>query len=340
MTEWKLLGKTGASLEGTCVSLTNHIVASREGYTMAQAVSLATEFRLLSLSFLAKIPLLFVYYMSVSQGENPDPNDVSVSLTAAVSAGVAFALSLVYNLGLHRISFEYFGAEGSYASRFRIWNAIVGLLHLGVAGAILGEVLAIEFQRSSFVVLRYDIWESGDTTKIVEGIRTLATQNFGFIVPTFSLVSGAQHLLTAVIFTKERFVDQGCSWVWRTIDYSISATLIFIVNTFVFSRFASIAELLGAAASMIAIMWLGYGAETIWYLGRSEPLSRMISYTLFIAGIISFVLIWIPVFWRLAVSVEDSADVPSLVFIFCAFIFSSFALFPAVILPKLLTDPR
>jgi len=303
------------------------------------AVALKTEFSLLGLSFLAKIPLLVIFWVSVEQGASPgdDDDEFQIGYVGLIAISTAFVLTLAYNFFFDRISF--FGTATTYASKFRAWNLIAALIHLVVAFVMLGSIAGIENQRTATVLIRYDVWVSGDTNAITEGREEIAVNSFGFIVPVFSIISGLQHLVTARIYSNARLAQMGGSWFPRTLDYSISATLIFIVNLFVFTKFIGIAELLFAAAAYILIMFVGWAAELVWYVVE-ERIGQMIVLTLYLAGMVAFVLSWIPVFWRLDVSIKKSndagANVPDLVYIFVLWIFFSFLFFPGVVGRKLL----
>ena len=298
--------------------------------------SLAAEFRLLSASFVAKIPLLVIFWVSVKEGANPmeeGEEEFDLGPTAGAALGGAVVLSLIFNFFLSRINF--FGTATSYAAKFKAWNAVAFAIHFGVALAMSIEIGNIpeEDQRTADVLLRYDVWTTGNTRLITEGSDVIGDElAFGFIVPVFSFVSGVQHLITAFIFDLRMLEQQRGSWFLRTLDYSISATLIFIVNLFVFSKFIGITEILFAAGLYVGIMFLGWMAEVAWY----EGLDVRIKWIPYAAGMISFILSWIPVFMKLDASVRKSneqpdTEVPTLVWIFVLWIFFSFLVFPGIV---------
>lgn len=208
----------------------------------------------------------------------------------------------------------------SEMDRFLFWSGVLALTHWAFAAVVVGDTHNAAGWEVP-VHLRYNAWEQcennktapgpacDDTLRLIVSVYTpLATspKNPGYLAAGFSVVSGANHCITCLIWwlwpgLKEWVLGNSGRGpnVLRSLDWGISASLMMVVNLFLYAIPADFTALVGYGLLTAITILAGYGlehrqailAETgpedgTWSLGNVPPP--------FWALVLLYTVAWVP----------------------------------------------
>ena len=163
-------------------------------------------------------------------------------------------------------------------TKYAFWSAVLWVTHWAFAVTVLHDTA----QSEGWLVpvhLTFSAWVSCDKllancdqanliVPVYSPLRTSAMTP-GVLAGMFSIVSGANHALTALFFSSNRF-PQGRRWVegegvgpnaLRSLDWGVSAALMMVVNLFLYSAPADFTLVTGYAILTALVMVVGYCIE-------------------------------------------------------------------------------
>ncbi len=323
-----------------------------------ESVVIAAELEFVWASFASKIPLLALFWYSIS-------NTDFGSQTFDVEAGVILGCSLLIAL----VGVIYFGWFRGRCTRqgiaprkppatiadLEMYHGISAVVITGIATAMLIYIgqknVTDDPNRSGTVVNTFSVWSRLPDGKFVlnqkkEVIGGSGSNRPGIqlaaLPPAFALISAMQHLVSWIIFKFHPnpemllFETFGGAWWPRIIDYALSTPLIFVCNEFFFDNSVTLFVILLIFSAYGLLMFTGYASEVAWYDGKSG----IQIFSPFVAGSIYFLCTWAPLMVQLEAGVRHSREesdtpVPWFVYAFIGWVFSSFLIFPWITLKKI-----
>ena len=279
------------------------------------------------------------------------------------------AVAAIYSVCVDTCWYMQFVAQNTSPriAGFAAWSGFIAMLHFAFASFVIAENLRATDAFMPDIRLMYNRWvrpEGEDTctdaTCVVYSVSTnYGSVDIGVIVALFSWISGANHWLTYLgLFGGSEFVSTQVALgpgsephtgnVLRTIDWTVSASLMMLVNLFLFEAPGNIATLTAVLTTTGLVMLVGWGSEVLHGLGR--PAGK---WFLYIASGILFILVWVPLFMILqnifdtgvvqvvegGVSLPLERNTPPVeVQFFIFWLFATFMSFPIVHALKLLDE--
>lgn len=164
-------------------------------------------------------------------------------------------------------------------SHYRGWQIVLAILHYAAAISVLAATKGSGWAVP--VVIRFNIWTSNDgqctgnggcTINEFERMLALPLQT-GVLVSSFSWISGSHHAFSAI--AGEEYIDsvvkhRGVSFL-RWIDYSLSASLMLMMDSVLWQAPPTLQQLILTFVSMFLVIVAGYGSEVAWsYGGRGD----------------------------------------------------------------------
>jgi len=250
---------------------------------------------------------------------------------------------------------------------FRQWQLVIFLNHAAAAVAVLALVLSNDNDWKIPVFKAFNLWsredsssECSDTTPctVTENRRFLDQRlSVGTFVPLFSFVSASHHLWMFVANPQDESrkgwlvsqVRAGVNVV-RWADYSISASLMLLVNSLLWVAPQSVQSLSNWFVLQFLVVICGYGSEVAWAssFGAGRP-NLWHAKTIFLAASAAFGAVWAVSWDAFASSMSDVTgvatvginlegtgfeitpnDPPFLVYGVLVWLFVSFCFFPVV----------
>ena len=252
-------------------------------------------------------------------------------------------------------------------SGFAAWSGFVAMLHFAFASFVIAENIRATDAFTPDIRLMYNRWvrpEGEDTctdaTCVVYSVSTnYGSVDVGVIVALFSWISGTNHWLTYLgLFGGSEFVatqvalgtgsEPHTGNIIRTLDWTMSASLMMLINLFLFESPGNIATLTAVLTTTGLVMIVGWGSEVLHGLGR--PVGKWFLYAT--SGVL-FILVWVPLFMILqnifdtgvtqvvegGVTLPLERNKPPIeVQFFIFWLFATFMTFPIVHAFKLLDD--
>ena len=327
----------------------------------AKETVLNAEIEYVWASFASKIPLLALFWYTVA---NAEFGSTEFDVTAGIIVGVALFVAVT---GV--VYFSWFRGKPCTSEGVRgpkppatikdveFFHGASGLLISAISIAMFIYIATInateDENRAGTVINTFSTWtELPDGTfkldqqkEVLGGAGSEATGvQLAVLPPVFSIISGIQHLITWAILHYSSdpeavlFKTFGGAWFPRTVDYALSTPFIFLVNCFFFDNVISLFTIMLIFSTFGLLMFSGYASEVAWYDGKSG----VQIYGPFVAGVVYFLLAWIPLGFQLEGSIRVSretggASPPWFVFVFVAWVFLSFLIFPWITLKKITT---
>lgn len=183
---------------------------------------------------------------------------------------------------------------GNPENLFRTFQWILAFLHIGtsLALAIYAEIEDKDWKTDIFV--DYNAWvgqenkscASGDGCFIYTVREKFSDTPLSLIWATasFSLISGAHHLIAAVLGNKYLvdYVYTGVN-VLRWLDYAGSSAIMFAVISILFTSPPTITDLVSAYVLQFLVIVAGAGSDIAWALSSSRGYSKGLFYTTLVA---------------------------------------------------------
>lgn len=328
---------------------------SNDKYAKHHAI-LCTEREFIFASFASKLPLLALFwYSTATMDVNSEENSDSGSIAIVIVSGVLSLAGIVYLLRIRNnsISLDMLRRYHLFAAVGQLFPAVAMIWYIE-ANNIMGDVKQYG-NKYGTVVNTYIRWI--DTDGKYSFIQE--TQNLGgvestedgiaipYLPPVFAIISGLQHVLSSTSFLNGNRLYRAYSGAWlpRFVDYALSTPLIFITNLYFFDLNLNIFTILLTYSTYILVMTSGLSSEIAWYwqfilqrrgsVGTSLPI-----YGPFVAASVAFVLSWVTPIMQLDASSrasvkDDGQEIPVFVYLFVAWIFFTFALFPIIAYRKI-----
>lgn len=233
------------------------------------------------------------------------------------------------------------------------WHAVLAALHYAAAASVF---LLVERKGdwSVPVLSKFNVWVPNDDNStcadgcaIVEYQRELPVKlRLGVCVALFSVLSGSHHVYAAtrgVAYADALVTAHGVSVV-RWVDYYLSASLMFMVDSVLWYAPPSVAQLVLTASVMAAVITAGYGSEVAWSADRNSDAIAIFSaacvpfaaafaasYVAFTEGVGDLHADARPVAWQGAVAqaIKQGSSPPAFVYAIFAWILGTYSLFPA-----------
>lgn len=321
---------------------------------------LCTEREFIFASFASKLPLLALFwYSTATMDVNSEENSDSASIAIVIVSGVLAVAGIVYlwKIRADDISLEMLRWYHRFAAVGQLLPAVAMIWYIE-ANNIMGNVEKFG-NKYGTVVNTYIRWI--DTDGKYSFIQE--TQNLGgvespedgiaipYLPPVFALISGLQHVLSSTSFLDGNRLYRAYSGAWlpRFVDYALSTPLIFITNLYFFDLNLNIFTILLTYSTYILVMVSGLSSEIAWYwqsiLKNTESMGTSLPiYGPFVAASVAFVLSWVTPIMQLDASArasfrDDGQKIPVFVFLFVAWIFFTFALFPIIAYRKIRQPP-
>lgn len=243
-------------------------------------------------------------------------------------------------------------------AKFLWWQRWLAGLHL-TSALIVAVCAAVNSTRGHAWVIHmqsvYTLWSCGDgggstcTQSTYRKQHTGAAINVAFVVMCFSIASGLHH----VCMTYEWFTDHVASTgvnTARWADYAVSASLIFLVNSFMYVAHPSLLEVAGVFWVQCLVIAVGYASECLW--AASSNLGYRADLWLFLLALLAEVDVFGVLLYSFHQSLSDDANLPPawpiygppaatansppwLVYIFVAYVIVSFLAFPVAHIAKI-----
>ena len=301
-------------------------MSKRPGKTWKKDYARKAEAEFITASFASKVPLLALFWYSVSNTEFASTDRFTEEGLAVVISAIVVALAGVWYMYKKSAA----KIDDKHLKRYHLY---AGSALLAISVAMFAVVASDpSIKPNSTVVTTFSVWlQRGDTYLILQQSETLGGKiQLGFFPPIFATISAAQHLLSAHIYSDTLLFETfGGAWLWRIIDYAVSTGFIFVTNAFFFDSPLNIFTVLLVFSSYTLLMFTGYATETAWFAG----LPRTVVLAPFVAGCIGFALTWVPIFLEVDATSRWSTDrgnepVPWFVGVFLAWTIISFCIFP------------
>ena len=226
------------------------------------------------------------------------------------------------------------------------WQQLLFALHLVSAVTVAVIVFSEHNKWLIPVESAFTVWSCNNTcVQSTYRHRHSATISVGGLVVYFSLISALHHWC----MTNTRYVQtvtaSGVNAA-RWADYSVSAALIFLVNSFMYMGHPSLLEIVCIVAVQFLIIVVGYASEELWANHSTVNRPLFLCASLAQAGVFGVQLYSFSVSMTVDVFntthawpthgpvVLKNNEPPALVYAFVAYVLLSFCAFPVVHLLK------
>lgn len=212
-----------------------------------------------------------------------------------------------------------FSTEDIKCRHYASWNLLAGILHIGMASIIaFGDKLIwkprVEIQTTN--------WDTD-----VMNIATFGTLNANAFLSSASYISGMNHIIQYVLIMSENvYLLNVCKTrktgnIIRTIDYSISASILLCVVLLLLQTSIDIMSIVGVFGTSACVMIIGYASETTNAIKEA--------WLYYITGGILYTLLIIALITKMAAA--NTSDTPEFVVAIWVWLIMTFLIpFPAI----------
>ena len=185
----------------------------------------------------------------------------------------------------------------SLFSHYRGWQVVLALLHYAAATLVLVSTEGSGWEVP--VVVRYNVWTSNDGQCTGDGGCTINEYErqlglpllTGLLVSSFSYISGSHHAFCAIqgqAYIKSLVEHGGVSFV-RWLDYSLSASLMLMMDSVLWLAPPTLQQLVLTFVAMFLVIVAGYGSEVAWSHGGRGDADAVRIFTM---ALMAFTCVW------------------------------------------------
>jgi len=185
---------------------------------------LRAEAEFIGASFGSKVPLLALYWYTVSNTEY-STDKFTVEALAIVISAIVVALTGVGYFCCKR-------GDEIDVDRLRFYHALAGAALFAISLSMFIVVgISTDIRPNATVVTTFSVWQNASDSFTISprdeqlgGLLQLA-----FFPPTFAMISAVQHLYSwRFLNTDSLFDTYGGAWLPRIVDYAFSTPFIFL----------------------------------------------------------------------------------------------------------------